>query len=298
MSAEKTTRINMDKLLIINADDFGLSHGINMGVVRCFRSGGIQGVSLCSVGFAFEEAVSLIKENPGLNVGVHVILTDEVPVSHPGMIKSLLDKSERFSSLPVLLTRNMLGLISEKEVEYEVRKQITRIVESGIRVSHIDGHNHVHIFPMVLRIITKLCKEFNINYIRYPDEGLLPLHKLRFRNFRRLLYYSILKLLMINARSEILRNDLVPVPSFGFLNSGNFCLKDLSARIKLLKRIGINELMIHPGESDEELQKKYGKWKYNWERELALFEGDQFKKILSNNSVRVSSFYQTLEQNA
>lgn len=138
------------KILIVNSDDFGLSHSINQGIVKCFKDGIVTSASILTNGKAFEEAVMLTKENH-LNTGIHLTLTDGQPVSKSKYIPTLVDKNTYFPRSYVDFSLPYFRLkISSKDVETEFRAQIEKFLETGLKPTHVDGHQHIHMFPRSL----------------------------------------------------------------------------------------------------------------------------------------------------
>ncbi|NRS46943.1 chitin disaccharide deacetylase [Brevibacillus sp. HB2.2] len=146
--------------LIVNADDFGYSKGVNLGIVEAHREGVVTSATLMVNMEGFEHAVGLAKEHPTLGVGIHLVLTCGSPVSQD--VPSLTDGEGRFR-------RGQDHLISAapEEIERELRAQLGRFVASGLKLTHIDSHHHVHAHPAVLPIVLKLAEEYRVP-VRYP----------------------------------------------------------------------------------------------------------------------------------
>lgn len=280
----------MAKQLIINADDFGLTESINSGIAKACETKALSSASLIAAGRAFNHARKLIARLPGLDVGLHLALTSEKPVIKPEGIKSLVNKNGYLFPLPVFLLKYLLGRISKEEIELELEGQFVKAINSGIRITHVDGHNHIHILPCILKITIKLCKKFNIRYIRVPREK-VPLNSAFAKApLLRLILMCIIAILAINSKNKIKKSGLNYTRFFwGFLNSGNLKL-DYIQRIILSLKDGVSELMVHPGELDEELKAKYGHWKYNWESELHILTQKAVKTLLKTNSVTQTNF--------
>lgn len=150
------------KRLIINADDFGLTRGVNAAVIRAHREGVLTSATLMAGGLAWQEAVELSRANPGLGVGVHLTLTALRPVLPPSQVPSLVDKDGRF--------RRQFWrapLWNKEEVEKEWRAQIQRLMEAGLRPTHLDSHHHIHLWPGLADITLALAREFEISALRF-----------------------------------------------------------------------------------------------------------------------------------
>lgn len=150
------------KYLVINADDFGLTPGVNEAVIRAHQGGVLTSATLMAGGLAWQEAVELSKATPSLGVGVHLTLTALKPVLPPEQIPSLVGRSGGF--------RRQFWwapLWRKAEVEREWRAQITRLMEAGLRPTHLDSHHHVHLWPGLTEVVGNLAREFGIPAVRY-----------------------------------------------------------------------------------------------------------------------------------
>lgn len=146
--------------LIVNADDFGYSRGVNWGIVDAHRHGVVSSATMMVNMPAFAHAVELGKENPQLGIGVHLVLTCGQPV-HP-TVPTLTDESGAFR-------RGQQHLMDARpeEIEQEWTAQIERFLQSGLELTHLDSHHHVHAHPAVLPIMLRLAKKYDVP-IRNP----------------------------------------------------------------------------------------------------------------------------------
>jgi len=161
------------KRLIINADDFGLAPGVNRAIVELQQAGALSSTTLMATGPYFSPAVYMAFAQPGLAVGCHVVLVDGSPCLRPGEVPSLLDPlgSSGFRITVGSFVSDLLrGRIQEKEIEAEAVAQIRRIQSSGLTVSHIDSHKHLHAFPRVLAPLLRAARHCGVNCVRNPFE--------------------------------------------------------------------------------------------------------------------------------
>lgn len=276
----------MYKTLIVNADDFGLTHSINNGILKCFKYGIVTSASIITNGRAFEESVSLSKEH-GLNVGLHLTLMDGQPVSNAEDVKSLTDRNGLFPTNYLSFSMNyFLSRISLNDIESEFRAQICKFIDAGLVPKHINGHNHVHMFPRILDITLKLMDEYNIKVIRAPFSRIFPaMSNISLNSFAKL----FLILLSKHSRRKISKFGFNTPDHFeGLFCSGRLTKKDI---IKVLDRLkaGTTELMCHPGYSDNESVRIYP-WNYKWEEELKALCDDDVKKIVEKQGIRLEGF--------
>ncbi len=157
--------------LVVNADDFGISSRINEGILLAHQAGIVTATSLMAVGRAFEQAVQCCRAVPALDVGVHLTLVAERPLlPHRS---SLTGDDGRFpASAGAFLRRWLTGRIRRADVQAEWSAQIERVLDHGIRVTHLDSHQHVHILPGLADLSLQLAARYNIPFVRVPVEDL------------------------------------------------------------------------------------------------------------------------------
>ncbi len=162
----------MPPRLIINADDFGLTPGINRAVIELHHAGVLTSATLMATGPAFDDAVRLARANPTLGIGCHLVFLDGMPLSHPESIPSLLGADGK-TFRPTLLDFAQAALrntIRPADLARETAAQIQRLQRAGIDVTHIDTHKHTHILPPVARTILHIAQRCGVGPIRYPFE--------------------------------------------------------------------------------------------------------------------------------
>lgn len=159
--------------VVINADDLGITRTVNAAIETAYRDGVLTSASLMANMPAFAHAVDgTVARNPRLGIGVHVTLTSGAPVSRPADVP-LLVKSGQFHRGFVGILRLVRGIhasAAAEQIERELRAQLEKVVASGIRFDHIDGHRYVHVIPEVWRIVVRLAAEYGCPYVRLADE--------------------------------------------------------------------------------------------------------------------------------
>ena len=165
--------------LIINADDFGFTSGVNRAIAEAHAHGVVTSSTLMSGGPAFPEAVQLAKELPQLSVGCHVVLIDGLPALTADKIPSLTRADKFRDGLKAFATRALTGRITAHEIAAEAAAQIRKIQAAGIAVSHVDTHKHTHIFPQILRPLLRAATECGVRAIRNPFGPRFPLQSSR-----------------------------------------------------------------------------------------------------------------------
>ena len=142
--------------LIVNADDFGLTTGVNRGIVESHQSGIVTSTTLMACSKRFKEGASMAKDVPRLSVGCHVVLVDGEPTAAPAQIPSLISGGAPVQfrvSLMNFAAMAASGRLDEEQIEAEITAQIQKLQSAGVAVSHLDSHKHTHMFPVVLLII-------------------------------------------------------------------------------------------------------------------------------------------------
>ena len=180
-----TTRPNLNSLLhsnsdtakrirlIVNADDFGASEEVNEAVIRAFQEGVLTSCSLMVTGDAFNNAVRLAKENPGLAVGIHLVTVMGRAVLPHSVIPSLVDAEGRFSGNPVTSGLHYyFSPSARRQLRQELAAQFDRFQTSGLRLSHIDGHLHMHIHPVLFDLAVELGEQYGVRRMRVPQDDL------------------------------------------------------------------------------------------------------------------------------
>jgi predicted glycoside hydrolase/deacetylase ChbG (UPF0249 family) len=160
----------MTRSVIINADDFGLSPGVNRGIVKAFRDGVLTSTTMLVHLEHFEDAVRLARECRDLPVGVHLSLLWGRPVSDASEIPTLVGADGRFPTrLSTLAARYFRGRLSPDEARLEFRNQIRAFVDSGLSPTHVDTHKHVHCLPGILGALIAAARESGVDKVRLPE---------------------------------------------------------------------------------------------------------------------------------
>jgi hopanoid biosynthesis associated protein HpnK len=276
------------KHLIVNADDFGLTSAVNRGILRAFQEGIVTSTSLLVTGSAFEDAVALARQNPELDVGLHLSLVEERAVLGRGTLPTLVDETGCFPKTSAeFFKRAFFGRINWAEVEREIAAQIARFKETGLRLSHIDSHQHLHMFPPVLQIVRRLTRTMDNVWIR-NSAG--PWRKSSGVSIRRWVQKLGLNLTCLSARGLAGgRLPQMPDGMLGFDVSG--CLTQFALE-QTLRKIpdGLYELICHPGEDDADTRTRYSHWGYHWAEELDALTAPETQLVLEEQGIAVTSF--------
>lgn len=231
------------KLLIVNADDFGLNDAATDGIIESHRAGTVTSTTLMVNAPAAEQAAALAHEHPALGVGLHFNLTWGRPLSASGDVPALVGPDGVFIPREKLARRLLAGRIPAREVAIELRAQLQRIEALGIRPTHVDSHQHVHAFGTVFSAVAGHCADAGIP-MRVPwaatDHGVSAGRWLRRAVLRTLLARSTARW-----RGRVRWND--GLGSVFDLGAQGEPLRDEHYR-RILARAhdGCFELMVHP----------------------------------------------------
>jgi chitin disaccharide deacetylase len=276
------------KRLIVNADDFGLTTGVNRGIVHAFQHGIVTSASLLVTGSAFEDAVALAQDFPALDVGLHLALVEERAVLGRESLPTLVDEAGRFPrTKSEFFKRAILGRIRWDEVEREIAAQIARFQETGLRLSHLDSHQHLHIFPPVFEIVTRLTSRMDNVWVRNPVGPWRKSPDVRMGRWAQRLGLNLACLWArgLHASPEV----RIPDGMYGFEVGGRLTPAVLE---QILREIpdGLYELSCHPGEGDKETCMRYGHWGYRWAEELEALTAPETWRLLKEQEIELTSF--------
>jgi len=276
------------KQLIVNADDLGLTSGVNQGTLRAFQEGIVTSASLLVTGSAFEEAVALARQNPELDVGLHLTLVEERAVLGREALPTLVDETGRFPRTSgEFFRRAFLGRISWDEVEREIAAQIACFQKTGLRLSHLDSHQHLHMFPPIFQIVRRLTSGMQSVWIRNPAG---PWRKSPGVRMGRWIQRLGLNLTCLSARALNGRPlPQMPEGMYGFEVSGCLTRRALE---QILRKIpdGLYELVCHPGEDDVDTRTRYSHWRYQWGEELKALTAPETQVVLKEHGIALTSF--------
>jgi len=267
------------KFLIINADDMGRTIEINQGIEHGYKRGVISSASLVANSFGFNHALKIIKNNPGLKIGVHLNLHEYEPIFKTKFLKKL----SKLNHLKLYLRILIASSREINEIEKNFILQINKIQKCGIKISHLDGHNHMHVHPRLNNVMTKIIKMKKINRIRIPNEKIL-----KSSTFKKKIKILILKLACTIFKNKV--KKIITTSHFHGLASGG-CL-NIKAFEKILKndvRAGTNELMCHVGFKNNDPPYNIG---YKWKNELNTVTKYNKSNLLKKFNINIINFNQ------
>jgi chitin disaccharide deacetylase len=279
--------------LIVNADDFGLTAGVNRAIEEAGRAGAISSATLMANAGAFEEAVRLTGSLPGLGIGCHIVLIDGEPLSDN--VPSLTNGSRKFrSSLKDFAVAAMRGRLSAAEIQREAEAQIRKIQSAGVAVTHVDTHKHTHIFPQVLRPVLRAVKACGIHTVRNPFEPFRawPMSAIATRPalWTRAVQVGLLQNFAAEFRESVLSEGMSTTDGIAaVIATGGLNQEVLSATIAAIPE-GTWELVCHPGYMDADLAATGTRLLQSRRIELDALLSSETKQILANRGISLISY--------
>lgn len=291
------------KRLIVNADDFGFTRGVNAGVLRAYRDGILTSATLMANGDAFAEAVEVARANPGLGVGVHLAAVGGRPVAPSREVASLVDAD---GLLPRTLT-DLIKLLARRrarveDIEREFGAQVERVLAAGVAPTHLDSHKHAHTQPAVMTALARVAAAFNIRAVRNPFESWRApvITGLAARAERGVYLKQAVMAAAVSPRlgafHRIARRHGLRVPD-------HFCgvrltgLLDAEAVRNVIAglREGTTELMCHPAMYDDELERAATRLKRQRQRELDALLDEGVRRAIAEQGVRLINYREFAE---
>jgi predicted glycoside hydrolase/deacetylase ChbG (UPF0249 family) len=241
--------------LILNADDFGLTGGVNRAIVELYQAGGLTSTTLMARAAATEEAIEMARCTPTLGVGCHVVLVDGEPVLPARELPTLVDqRTGRFRpTLGGFLQRVLTGRIASSEIEAEAGAQIALLQSKGVKLTHIDTHKHTHMFSAVLRPLLRTARAAGIGAVRNPFEPVWSLRVTPGSPWLRRAEVHLLRRLEPAFRRIVAEEGFATTDgAIGVLATGT--LDAVTVTLLLAKLpAGTWELVTHPGYNDADL---------------------------------------------
>jgi chitin disaccharide deacetylase len=289
--------------LIVNADDFGFTPGVNRAIVEAHLRGIVTSSTLMASGRAFDDAVRLAKTAPRLSVGCHVVLIDGAPVLDSAQLPSLAAPrwgAARFGdNLKAFIARALTGRLNADQIEAETTAQIRKLQSEGIEVSHLDTHKHTHLFPSVLRPVLAAARVSGIRAIRNPFGPRKPLRSselLRRPNlWTRYAEVRVLRSLARRFQETATREGfLTPDGTLGIEVTGALDETLFRAIAEIIPE-GTWEFVCHPGYNDADLRSAKTRLRESRETELRVLTLPEAGEMLSSRGVALISYRDFIE---
>ena len=257
------------KYLITNADDFGYTRDVNDGIVHAHRAGILTATTLMATGRAFDHAVLLARENPSLDIGVHLVLVggDGFPQTVPQLIQQIAGRRIRIYD--------------------ELAAQVRKVQSAGLHPTHLDTHKHTHLLPPVLSAVARIASEFRIPWVRRPFD--LPLHAGGVP-WQRQAVSKTLGFARAGFHRVLARHGCRTTDHFaGFQMTGHYDAAELALLIRHLPD-GVTEFMCHPGFCTAELEAARTRLKQSRRRELDALTSAEVRQAIEESNVTLARY--------
>ncbi len=283
--------------LIVNADDFGFTAGINRAIVEAHTHGIVTSSTLMANGRAFEDAVRSAATIPRLSVGCHVVLIDGEPVLNADLSSLTTADSGgvRFrDGLKSFAVRALTGHLNPREIEAEASAQIRKLQSAGVSVSHVDTHKHTHLFPSVLRPLLSAARACGVRAVRNPFGPRKPLKSsellTRPNLWTRYAEVRILRTLADKFREAAKREGVVtPDGTLGVVVTGALD-EELFRAIAAVIPDGTWEFVCHPGYNDDDLKSAKTRLRQSRETELHVLTMPEAGELLLSQGIALISY--------
>ncbi|HYK49068.1 MAG TPA: ChbG/HpnK family deacetylase, partial [Terriglobales bacterium] len=290
--------------LIVNADDLGLTPGVNRAIRETHVDGIVTSATLMASGAAFHDAIEIARSEKNLSVGCHVVLVDGAPVSEHSSIQTLLaNRSVRpgrfYPRISAVAARSVFGRLDPDQLVNEIVAQITKIQAAGLQVTHLDTHKHTHVFPQILRALVKAARICGVPAIRNPFVSARSLRPQQFsrrpRLWKRYGQVRVLHSFATQFHDKMKRAGLsTPDGVVGVIETGSFDSSLLRQALAGLPD-GTWELVCHPGYDDADLRAANTRLLRSRELERQLFTSPELRQFLEEQGIRLISYRQLVK---
>jgi chitin disaccharide deacetylase len=285
--------------LIVNADDFGLTAGVNRAIIETHRAGIVSSATLMATGAAFDDAVEQARAAPTLSVGCHVVLVDGAPASAPGAVDTLLairsaEPDKFHCRLPSVAARAVFGGFDPDQLVEEIAAQIRTIQSAGIKLTHLDTHKHTHVFPEILGALLRAARICGVPALRNPFVPSTAVSAKRFVGkpslWKRYSQVRMLRSFAGQFREKVRRAGLAtPDGVLGVVETGSFNPFLLRQALTNLPE-GTWELVCHPGYDDAALRTARTRLIESRDQERQLLMSEDLRTFLDQQKIRLTSY--------
>lgn len=287
ISCIKKEEVPVLRYIIINADDFGRHAEINRAVEEGIEHGCLRSATVMPGGAAFAGAIDIARRHEALGLGVHFTLVDGHPILPPEEIPSLVGAEGDF--LPdhtALLKRYLRGGVNLEEVRRELAAQLQKVEATGIPISHVDSHQHMHTLTGIIDIVLDLASRAGIRAVRTPRT---PLFAGAFGGLGQLVGRLGLSTLARLAACKAHRRGLLTPDNFAGIVAGEAVSEGELLHLIAHLPQGTTEVMMHPGTKNDVLQEDSG-WQHDFEAELAAILSPRVGEALRKAEVEPVNF--------
>ena len=269
------------RMLIVNADDYGLTRAVSRGILRAHRDGVVTSTSVLTLAPAADEALAWLADAPELGIGVHLAAVGEdPPLLSASEIPTLVDARGRLAaSWRVFLPRLLAGRVDADDLRREFAAQVEKVTQAGVVIDHLDTHQHLHLWPLVRDVVIDLASSRGIKGIRVPRSS------------------TALKGLGIKPLSDRVANRakgaclVFPDAAAGLDEAGGMAGARLIDALDRLEHLAVTaaELSAHPGEEADPDRARY-RWGYQWGAELETLTASGTRRHIEQAGWALSTY--------
>ncbi len=276
-----------DKKILVNADDFGRHVLINRAVAEAVERGILRSATLMPGGAAFDDAVEIARVHPALGVGIHLTLVNGNPVSAAEDIPTLVDETGHFyDNHGIFVKRYFAGKVSKEDIRRELFAQVRKMEKTGLALTHIDSHQHMHMLPGVIDIALDAAQAIGLSATRISKS---PLFTGFSGNPAQLIGRAGLWTLSSLAKQHAkARHFRTPDHFAGIVAGEAVTERHLREIIENLQK-GTTEIMMHPG-TDNDILIKETAWNHDFEAEFAAMTSETIAGILEKAGIETVSY--------
>jgi len=279
--------------LIVNADDVGADKARNAGIFEAVKNGVVTSVSILANGPAFDDAISQIKltNKNTISYGLHINLSEGKPISSGLKTVKGSDGSFFGKSYAIEFFSRKNDFALEEDINMEIDAQMKKLINTGIKVSHLDGHHHIHIFPAVINAAIGIAKRYKIPWIRVPEEE-RPSYGCLSTTDELTLEAELFSRFGSEARALIKAKGIGTTEHFrGLYLKGRLSLMVMEEMFKTLPD-GLTEFMTHPGYALKEGSNIYFARFSNpdREKELEILLHPGFREMIEKYNIMLTPF--------
>lgn len=269
------------RLLIVNADDYGLTTGVSRGILQAHRDGIVTSTSVLTLAPAFATTASWLHDVPSLGVGVHLAAVGEdQPLLSAAEIPTLVDKRGRLaSSWRQFLPRAAIGRVDPGDLAREFGAQIEAVVATGVGIGHLDTHQHLHLWPSVRGVVLDLAERLGVGVRVTRSAARSPIG-------------SGVRLLAGKLEADAKARGLrFPHAAAGLDEAGALDQTTLVGALERLAATGATsaEIGSHPGAGDDPDRHRY-RWAYRWEEELAALISPEARRAVDAGGFTLGTY--------
>jgi predicted glycoside hydrolase/deacetylase ChbG (UPF0249 family) len=269
------------KYLIVTADDLGLTGSINNGIAESVKDGIVTAVALIPSGEAFGQAVEIARDLKFSAIAAHLSLTEGSPVSDPKSVSSIVTSDGRFyPGYGRLFSAFLFNKIDPKHIYTELKSQMDALKKTGLKVSYLTSHQHIHMMPGMLEVFLAIAREYGIPAMRptHKDKIVMPISVAK-----------IYKSMVLSALS----GNMHPDAFMGFLDGGSISEDTLIGLLKSLRE-GVTEIACHPGFMGAEILARH-RFHMGCEEELSALASPKVRKVIQDLGIKLIGYEEFLK---